>query len=262
MKTILVIIISTMLTACQPEPNVALRIDCGEFNNQGVAITLNGKPIGDCPLDIMTQAGQNDISVNKTFADGGFIDDKQHLQLADNINKRVKFDLQVVGGIDDHFQRYHINPNGYVLDEQTNLIWMRCILGQEWDGKRCIGDGREFTAHQAAQIVGNDNWRLPTVDELDSIVFCSKGRKPSQRHNGKYVEGTNGECLGSNYQEPTMNPKVFFSGPDTFQLYWSSTPLAHNIPSLWSVSFESGRVYNFNNTNYQAYVRLVRDYKR
>ncbi len=280
------------ITACQPEPNVALRIDCGEFNDQGVAITLNGKPIGDCPLDIMTHAGQTDISVNKTFADASYLEGSQSLMLAENVNKRVQFEsilseqydfnkattvetaqaylarypqgkyVQQVKARIETFpliaNRYYDNLDGTVFDKQTQLVWMRCSLGQSWDGKTCTGEAKEYTWHDATKLThnfaGSTAWRLPTIEELDSLVYCSKGRKPSARPNGKYVEDTDGQCLGDNYQEPTINISVF---PNTPKWYWSSSPDALNSDGAWRVHFGNGDVYSFSKDSYYP-VRLVR----
>ncbi len=281
------------ITACQPEPNVALRIDCGEFNDQGVAITLNGKPIGDCPLDIMTHAGQTYISVNKTFADASYLEGSQSLMLAENVNKRVQFEsmlseqyyfkkattietaqayltrypqgkyVQQVKARIETFpliaNRYYDNLDGTVFDKQTQLVWMRCSLGQSWNGKTCTGETKKYTGEDAPklthQFAGSTAWRLPTLDELESLVYCSKGRKPSARPNGKYVEDTDGQCLGDNYQRPTINIRAFPNTPD--YVYWSSSPSAYESYLAWGVAFYSGYVDDLGMDN-SYHVRLVR----
>ncbi|MGN5051820.1 DUF1566 domain-containing protein [Aeromonas veronii] len=293
MKKLFLPIAALTITACQPEPNVALRIDCGEFNDQGVAITLNGKPIGDCPLDIMTHAGQTDISVNKTFADASYLEGSQSLMLAENVNKRVQFEsilseqydfnkattvetaqayltrypqgkyVQQVKARIETFpliaNRYYDNLDGTVFDKQTQLVWMRCSLGQSWDGKTCNGEAKPYTWEDATKLThnfaGSTAWRLPTIEELDSLVYCSKGRKPSARPNGEYVKDTNGECLGDNYQEPTINIRAFPNTP--YSWHWSSSPYARNSNDAGFVDFGSGFV-GYHNKDRRPYVRLVR----
>ena len=293
MKKLFLPIAALTITACQPEPNVALRIDCGEFNDQGVAITLNGKPIGDCPLDIMTHAGQTDISVNKTFADASYLEGSQSLMLAENVNKRVQFEsilseqydfnkattvetaqvyltrypqgkyVQQVNARIETFpliaNRYYDNLDGTVFDKQTQLVWMRCSLGQSWDGKTCNGEAKKYTWHDATklthQFAGSTAWRLPTVEELDSLVYCSKGRQPSARPNGEYVHDTNGYCLGDNYQRPTINIRAF---PNTPEDYWRSSSPVYNSGSAWGVNFDSGHVGSYDEGNGHGHVRLVR----
>ncbi|EOW9407664.1 DUF1566 domain-containing protein [Vibrio cholerae] len=157
--------------------------------------------------------------------------------------------------------KHVVNPNGTVYDKETNLTWMRCSLGQTWDGKTCTGEAKKYTWHDATkltqQFAGSTAWRLPTIDELDSLVYCSNGRKPSVRPNGKYVNDTNGSCLGNNYQKPTINIRPFPNMPDSFSYYWSSSPNANDSGSAWYVDFYDGYVDDYDKgANY--HVRLVR----
>jgi len=97
--------------------------------------------------------------------------------------------------------RYLINNDGTVTDIHTKLTWQRCSVGQIWTGETCAGDFIGFTWDQAMQLA-KDGWRLPTVDELDTLVFCSGAqRTPSVRPNGRYVGETNGVCQGD-YARP------------------------------------------------------------
>ncbi|HFG1793859.1 Lcl C-terminal domain-containing protein [Vibrio cholerae] len=155
--------------------------------------------------------------------------------------------------------KYVVNPNGTVYDKETNLTWMRCSLGQSWDGKTCTGEAKKYTWYDATkltyQFAGSTAWRVPTVEELDSLVYCSKGRKPAARPNGKYVKDTDGECLGDNYQKPTINISAFPRTPDSW--YWSSSPYAYSGYGAWVVGFYDGYVGS-NVKNYGYHVRLVR----
>ena len=129
MKRLLFPLAMLALTACQPEPNVALRIDCGPYNDQGVAIQLNGQAVGECPLDIMTLAGQTEVEIHKLFSDSGFIQERQTLQLAENVNKRVIFQPKLqyperhyyelattVAGAAEYLRRF---PNGQYAAQVT-----------------------------------------------------------------------------------------------------------------------------------------------
>ncbi len=156
---------------------------------------------------------------------------------------------------------YEVNAGATVYDKATNLTWMRCSLGQRWDGKTCNGEADEYTWHDATKLTHqifavSAAWRLPTVEELDSLVYCSKGRKPSARPNGKYVKDTNGVCLGDNYQRPTINIRAFPNTPD--YAYWSSSPNAGSRNYAWGVGFGLGDVNHVNNGSSYGHVRLVR----
>ncbi|TXZ87381.1 DUF1566 domain-containing protein [Vibrio cholerae] len=155
--------------------------------------------------------------------------------------------------------RYYDNLDGTVFDKQTQLVWMRCSLGQSWDGKTCTGEVTTFTWHDATKLThnfaGSTAWRLPTIEELDSLVYCSKGRKPSARPNGKYVEDTNGRCLGDNFKAPTINIRAFPNTPSYD--YWSSSPDANRSDYAWIVYFGNGFVNHHPKGNGND-VRLVR----
>ena len=68
------------------------------------------------------------------------------------------------------------HDNGTVTDNATRLIWMRCSLGQTWHNETCQGEAMNYSwqdALQAAQdqsFAGYDDWRLPNIKELTSIV--------------------------------------------------------------------------------------------
>lgn len=146
------------------------------------------------------------------------------------------------------------NNDGSVTAVATELVWQRCSVGQRWTGKTCTGEAAKFKWNDAMQQA-KDGWRLPTVDELDTLVFCSSGqRKTSVRPNGKYDQATNGYCQGD-FTDPTINQRAF---PNTSRdHYWTSSALAGNSSDAWIVLFLDGRVYGSNkHGNYR--VRLVR----
>lgn len=159
--------------------------------------------------------------------------------------------------------RYRDNGNGTITDSKTNLIWMRCSLGQQWTGSTCAGVAMEMNWNDALNTAmsfsytGHNDWRVPTVDELDTLVQCSAGRAPSARPNGEYVRDTDGSCLGDNYQTPTINISAFPNTPGSWYGYWSSSPNASNSGYAWAVGFGSGYV-GYSDKNDGSRVRLVR----
>lgn len=79
------------------------------------------------------------------------------------------------------WQKHYIdNHDGTITDTRTGLQWMRCSLGQYWDGRSCAGRAVECNLQDALNYVlqlnnnpsincGYTDWRLPTWDELTSI---------------------------------------------------------------------------------------------
>ena len=317
MKRLLFPLAMLALTACQPEPNVALRIDCGPYNDQGVAIQLNGQAVGECPLDIMTLAGQTEVEIHKLFSDSGFIQERQTLQLAENVNKRVIFQPKLqyperhyyelattVAGAAEYLKRFpngqyaaqvtetarqleeasynkaidlegmtaylklypvdyrsaevkakrekirlisgrwYDNLDGTITDRETGLTWMRCSMGQRWDGRSCGGKAKEYTwseanlAGQGVDFAGHQDWRLPTVRELFTLVVCSSGKIGEYTADLKDGHAAlKAGCLG-NYTEPTLDTQAF---PNTeVSWVWSSSAVAGDASYAWSVSFSSG----------------------
>ena len=136
---------------------------------------------------------------------------------------------------------------------KDSLMWMRCSLGQTWTGTTCKGEGKAYdweSAYEIAkskQFAGYSDWRLPSLQELRGLVYCSKGRG-----------GVIGGCLNSGHQEPTkptINQALFPNTEPGF--YWSSSPYALYSNNAWSVYFVNGYGYNDNRNNSHR-VRLVR----
>lgn len=61
-----------------------------------------------------------------------------------------------------------------VTDNATGLTWRRCAEGMTWSGSTCTGSAATYThegaLQQAQSQSSGQNWRLPNVKELSSIV--------------------------------------------------------------------------------------------
>lgn len=81
--------------------------------------------------------------------------------------------------------RYIDNGNGTVTDQHTDLVWMRCRLGQTWNGITCLGEPTPYYWQQGLQMAerirsdsshalyhfgGINRWRLPDIKELTTLV--------------------------------------------------------------------------------------------
>jgi hypothetical protein len=132
--------------------------------------------------------------------------------------------------------RFTDNGDGTVTDTGTGLQWKRCSEGQTWNGGTCIGSATNHVWQQALQLAeaasyaGKDDWRLPNVKELASIVELA--------------------CYN-----PAINSTTFPATPAYY--YWSSSPYAHGPAGAWYVYFHFGLDGHFSKTNVSR-VRLVR----
>jgi hypothetical protein len=133
-------------------------------------------------------------------------------------------------------EQFRAFESGQVLHLTTNLMWMRCALGQTWDGETCLGEATPYTWKEALdnsvsyEFNGSSNWRLPNIKELSSITERSCTR-------------------------PSINAELFpNTRPDDF---WTSTPSMSDPERAWVVAF-------FNSSNSikekdrAIFVRLVR----
>jgi hypothetical protein len=80
--------------------------------------------------------------------------------------------------------RYTDQGDGTVVDATTGLMWKRCSEGQTWNNKTCLGQATTMTWDQAMPngwqkrwpaFAGHADWRMPTKDELLTLVYCSSG---------------------------------------------------------------------------------------
>ncbi len=131
------------------------------------------------------------------------------------------------------------NGDGTVLDTSTNLVWDQCPFGLT--GASCTlgtafhGDWLSALAMvvEANEVSykGFNNWRLPNVKELESIVKI--------------------DAL------PPIDADAFPGTPSFASWFWSSTITAGDPDAAWNVDFGIGYIYGDDKSN-SYYVRLVR----
>ncbi len=115
--------------------------------------------------------------------------------------------------------------DGAVLDRETGLVWERNTLKE----------ARSWIAAQIycyqLEIGGRKGWRLPTIDELATLVDSSQSN-------------------------PALPMKHLFTNVKS-SYYWSSTTRADSTDYAWRVYFGNGDVdYLYKSLNY--HVRAVR----
>lgn len=159
------------------------------------------------------------------------------------------------------FGRYQ--PQGrncdVIRDTVNNLEWQRCTVGQTWNPqtKRCDGTTAGYSWYQAMAMVFQDGWRMPTVTELRSLVYCSTG-DPILIGMDLYDTTCNG-----NYARPTIISEAFPNVPyvdnSISAHYWTSSSNDNAPDMAWVVNFYKGNVGD-DGTKFTPWlsIRLVR----
>lgn len=135
--------------------------------------------------------------------------------------------------------RYHDNDDGTVTDTQTGLQWMRCAMGQVWKGT-CAGEVAEYpwpavldaveSFNRQSGYAGYRDWRVPSREELRSLIYCSSGRPK--------VWNTTGQQCQGDFNRPTIDSAAFPKTPAS--AFWSGAADAGNADDIWDVSFSVG----------------------
>jgi hypothetical protein len=138
--------------------------------------------------------------------------------------------------------QFTINGDGTATDATTGLTWDRCSIGQTLDNGSCTGTVTQaswsaalVTATTANNAIykGFSDWRLPSKNELESLVDINKATAP-------------------------VIDSIVFPNTPASGTYWSSTPYGGpTAGTAWNVFFEHPLV-SFNVLSVQNAVRLVR----
>ena len=125
-----------------------------------------------------------------------------------------------------------------VIDLKSGVEWLRCSVGQRWNGSECIGEIVRLDQEMSIKAIEIANeqlggiWRLPTRKELENLV-CHKCDKPKI-------------------------DKFFFPNTPT-EPFWTGEQNKHSPRFVWSVNFFTGHTYGRFAPFQEIAVRLVRD---
>ncbi|OGW04063.1 MAG: hypothetical protein A2Z59_11275 [Nitrospinae bacterium RIFCSPLOWO2_02_39_17] len=113
--------------------------------------------------------------------------------------------------------------NGTVVDTDTDLMW------QQGENNKMNWDSA-IAYCKNLSLAGYNDWRLPNIEELKSLIDVKKNPKINKTH----------------------FPNAYSS------YYWSSTADTGNSSNAWYVNFVNGNV-DYYGKSWYYYVRCVRD---
>lgn len=136
--------------------------------------------------------------------------------------------------------RFKPGPEGAITDTQTKKSWLRCPVGMSWSGSTCTGQSLTFKWNDALDMVneyntnkvgGRTDWRLPRVEELNTIVEK--------------------QCF-----KPAINLEAFPYSPESG--FWTDSSVEGAQPRVWIVHFLHGQQY-IANKKQDWRIRLIAD---
>ena len=133
-----------------------------------------------------------------------------------------------------------------IKDLVTGYEWQRCSVGQTWNASTQTCDGTAGTYDwdtAMANWPATAAWRLPTIAELRTLVYCSSGTPILIDMTADYTT-----CSGA-YQMPTIVSWAFPNTPGSWY-FWSSSPYANDSDNAWYVDFGDGGVDGSNKDNH------------
>jgi len=138
------------------------------------------------------------------------------------------------------FSRFSGAVSATITDKKNNNTWLRCPVGMSWDGSSCGGISLKYTWVEAVveveelnkkKLAGRNDWRLPTVEELMTVVEK--------------------RCF-----KPAIDLKAFPFSPESG--FWTDTAVDGVQPRAWVVHFLNGNQYIANKSQTWR-LRLIAD---
>jgi hypothetical protein len=135
--------------------------------------------------------------------------------------------------------RFVSEDDGTAVDQLTQLMWMRCPLGQAWTGQSCQGEAMRLNWQDGAAAAERLNrsgshfyndWRVPSLRELATVAErrCTR---------------------------PRINLQIFPGTPAA--AFWTSTASLQDRGQAYSLDFDAGGIRQAAH-DAALHVRLVR----
>lgn len=211
------------------------------------AIALNPHQDGMTGLDVEQPSSANGklgFRYRKIGADGqALLPTATEWSCVKDLNTGLMWELKTAdGGLHDQAKTFTNYDSTTAKQRWNGRAYVRPTRAQLMAPTNSLGF---VAAVNAAGLCGHKGWRLPTADELQSLVDYGVGFGS-----------------GKTAIDATFFPGTQFENVWPFSGYWTSSPLVGNADTAWVVSFNGGGV-GFGYRDYAGlghgyHVRLVR----
>jgi hypothetical protein len=139
-----------------------------------------------------------------------------------------------------------IVEEGIAIDTKTGLTWLRFGYGQSWKNGKLIGNLKQVNWQSAFSMAdlfnrkggyaGYKDWRLPTLDELLTLLDKEKAKKIWDKKIDNYYYGKN---YHSDYERDCITDTTVFPNNDELgKRFWTSSSYEGYSDFAWSVTFD------------------------
>jgi len=139
--------------------------------------------------------------------------------------------------VDGNQPSYQLNGDGTVTDLVTSLMWT-----QDYYGKMTASEAEASVA--SFSLAGHDDWRLPTVKELYSLIDFSGVDVGTESGTGA-VPFINTSVFDFAYGDTAAGERIIDSQWLTTTLYTGSTQFAGGAQLMFGVNFADGRIKGY-----------------
>ena len=216
-------------------------------------ILIDNEEVGIAPLNTKVQTGthkfvaRNGSDFTDVVTTSIELNNNEPVTLKFNRNSNDSVARDFYESYGEPSERFDTTISGLVTDRKTDLVWKRCSEGQNFKGNNCSKSAKKYSYYNALKLE-DSRWRLPTSDELMTLVICkSTNFKQTPKGNG----------CPNGVQTPVIEMSVFPNSANGE--YWTSSSLSilENSFNGNIVDFRDGWLGN-DTRNTENFVRLIK----
>ena len=138
----------------------------------------------------------------------------------------------------------YIDKGEYVEDLYTNLVWMKCAIGQTYknESNACEGNATRLKYDASISLIESTypEWRIPNLAELISLVYCESGNPDY------FLDNESQSCEQEEGNKETIFSEIFAGAQDPTE--GTNTPIYRTSTEVPKADFPDQkfiRIVNF-----------------